>query len=436
MTQQFQSPVWPIALGSVALALAGGGAWIGQPLWATALGSAGVVAAFFAGRLTGIKAGTNVQPENTVETSASPKLNLAFEDDELRKLGRLWVPTLENQLAMANSQMERGIIDLTQEFAAIHQRLNQIVQSANTAVSVLGASSGSGHSGGLSGNVSSALEGMLTTFKQSLDEKVNILREVRGFISSAEDLKKMATSVEELAGKTNLLALNAAIEAARAGEEGRGFSIVADEVRKLSMLSAETGLKIRERVQEISSAAKRAGEAAAKMQDSDLQVLNHANTTVNSVVNQFKDVAEPLEQASHSIIQDTHAVSSGLNNAVVHFQFQDRVSQIVGHVIESMHGLRSQVELGLDSVNVQSLMTNLSSNYTMAEERQNHNAQFVAPKVPEVSPQAKPLPKREPLRAVPKTAVSKPAPVAVAEVPTPANKPAAEAGTEDDITFF
>jgi len=83
----------------------------------------------------------------------------------------------------------------------------------------------------------------------------------------------MATSVEELAAKTNLLALNAAIEAARAGEEGRGFSIVADEVRKLSMLSAETGLKIRERVQDISAAARRAGDGASKMEASDSQML-------------------------------------------------------------------------------------------------------------------------------------------------------------------
>jgi len=434
MTTQSQSPLWPLTLGSAAVALVGGATWVGQPLWTAALGAGGVIASYLAGHLAsrGARAQALTQAQTQADEQAKVQFHIAAEDDELKKLGRLWVPTLENQLAMANSQMERGITDLTQEFATIHQHLNQIVQSANTAVNVLGASSGGGQ-GGLSGNVSVALEGMLETFKRSLDEKVDILREVRGFISSAEDLKKMATSVEELAGKTNLLALNAAIEAARAGEEGRGFSIVADEVRKLSMLSAETGLKIRERVQEISSAAKRAGEAAARMQDSDLQVLHHANSTVTSVVGQFKDVAEPLEHVSHSIIEDTRAVSGGLNNAVVHFQFQDRVSQIVGHVIDSMHGLRNQVERGLDSINVQTLMSNLSNNYTMAEERQNHSTPSAVPVAPKAVIATKPVAKREPLRVVP--AAAKPTPTAAEPQPVAA-KPAADAGSEDDITFF
>jgi methyl-accepting chemotaxis protein len=62
-----------------------------------------------------------------------------------------------------------------------------------------------------------------------------------------------------------------------------------------------------------------------------------------------------------------------LNNAVVHFQFQDRVSQILGHVQESLDQMKSQLNSGLEALNVAALMHELERKYTMAEERVNHS---------------------------------------------------------------
>jgi methyl-accepting chemotaxis protein len=292
------------------------------------------------------------------------------EKVELVQLADLWVPTLNSQLSTANSQMELGIVNLAEAFSEIHSKLNDTVSAATGAAQVLGNTSGG--SNGLADHVAQSLNGMLSSIRNSFDEKAMIMQEVKGFISSTEELAKMAVSVENLAARTNLLALNAAIEAARAGEEGRGFSIVADEVRKLSMLSAETGVKIRERVQLIAAAAKKAGDGAARMETSDEKVLSQASETLSGVVDQFEQVTGPLHQASEQIIANTNQVSSSLNNAVVHFQFQDRVSQILGHVQDSLGQMKSQLHTGLEALDVATLMHELERNYTMAEERVNH----------------------------------------------------------------
>ncbi|HEX4843674.1 MAG TPA: methyl-accepting chemotaxis protein [Limnobacter sp.] len=369
---------WPLVLMISSLLALVCGAWFWQGRMGAAFGLYAALASAYAvyllmnARLA--MASVPSAAETTPELQEQAQAHAALDG-----VAALWVPTLNKQLGTANQQMEQGIVSLAQAFSDIHTQLNATVDAASGAAKVLaGTSSVHGHAAGLAENVSDSLNSMLQQIRQSFDEKSAIMEEVKGFIASTEELAKMASSVEALAAKTNLLALNAAIEAARAGEEGRGFSIVADEVRKLSMLSADTGVKIRERVQHIAQAAKRAGDGATRMQNSDQLVLKQASATLDGVVQQFEQVTTPLQQASEQIIANTHEVSASLNNAVVHFQFQDRVSQILGHVQDSLAQLQSQLHAGLDALNVNALMHELERNYTMAEERVNHAAPKVA----------------------------------------------------------
>ena len=346
------------------------GAWSGDAV-AAILGAAAALLAVWATRL---QFGSTGHVDPVAMSAEEPSLTRSTADahsqSEWLGLADQWVPTLNTQLSTANSQMEKGIVNLANAFSEIHGKLNETVELATGAADVLGNTAGNGN--GLADQVASSLNSMLGNIRSSFDEKATIMHEVKGFITSTEELAKMAASVETLAARTNLLALNAAIEAARAGEEGRGFSIVADEVRKLSMLSAETGVKIRERVKLISTAAKRAGDGASRMEVSDEEVLSQASETLHGVVSQFAQVTEPLQQASARIIENTRLVSSSLNNAVVHFQFQDRVSQILAHVQESLNQMQGQIHTGPSGLNVAALMHDLERKYTMVEERANH----------------------------------------------------------------
>lgn len=305
--------------------------------------------------------------------------------EQLQHLQRDWVPTVSSQLSSVKGQMETAIEGLTQSFADIHSQLGATSQLASDAASTLG-----GSGAGLADKVEGNLREMLESINRALEEKVSMFGEVKSFITSTDELARMACSVEDLAAKTNLLALNAAIEAARAGEDGRGFSIVADEVRKLSMLSAETGQQIRRRVEDISQAARRAGDGATRMQQSDSKLLGYAQDTVNNVVSSFQSVTEPLRGTSEQIIQNTGQIGDGLNSAVVHFQFQDRVGQILSHVDESLNALQSQLARPQD-MDINQLMSQLSRHYTMAEERINHGQrmQANAPRSAPAAPAAK-----------------------------------------------
>ncbi len=293
-------------------------------------------------------------------------------NQSLERLGAKWVPTLCAQITTASNQMETSISELTYSFSGIHQRLSQVTNSAREAVQLLDVTDQGNAQVGLACEVSKSLQSMLHQINSNFESNSQTFNEFQHFIESTKELKKLADGVEELAKKTNLLALNAAIEAARAGENGRGFSIVADEVRKLSMLSAETGQKIKNRVNEISAASQKAAQSAEKMKSADMRTMQEAGITVNQVIDRFKSVTEPLKACSESIVADSKVVTSDLNKAVVNFQFQDRVSQILAHVKESLIYFKEECNKGVEGLDVDRFLADLESRYTMAEERVNH----------------------------------------------------------------
>ncbi|MDW8321249.1 MAG: methyl-accepting chemotaxis protein, partial [Armatimonadota bacterium] len=126
---------------------------------------------------------------------------------------------------------------------------------------------------------------------QSLEQDTRVLAEqLQQLVTMASNIGGILSTIEEIAGQTNLLALNAAIEAARAGEHGRGFAVVADEVRRLAEQSAQATQQIKQIIDEVTAQA----QAAAQAMDANL-------TAVSDGVRQSLQVGQGLAEILHAV---------------------------------------------------------------------------------------------------------------------------------------
>ncbi len=303
-----------------------------------------------------------------------------------QKLGETLLPVWSGHIEASRAQMEDAVAALAQRFSGIVEQLNQTARMSDVAAE----SMASGDRGLVA--VFTAGERDLGSVVRSLHEAMSSKAAMLGKIKDLEqfirELQEMAADVARIAQQTNLLALNAAIEAARAGENGRSFAVVAQEVRKLSNMSAETGQRIAGKVNVISDAIQSTCKAAEASQVQDASSVQASETVIGSVLGQFRQATDALVESSSHLKSGRDYLQGEISEALVHLQFQDRISQIMSHVKhnidrlpEVMADTRLHYEQSreLQPIDAGALLAELEKTYAMADERAVHKGGARAP---------------------------------------------------------
>jgi len=284
------------------------------------------------------------------------------------------LPLWQRQTELARTQLEDSITDLVNRFVEINERLQAAVAaSRNTAGDMAGER-------GLAGVMSfadSELGQMVDTLSHAIEHRDQLLKEIAALSEITDELRSMGAEVAGIASQTNLLALNAAIEAARAGEFGRGFAVVADEVRTLSSRSGETGSRIGKRIEQANSTLQKTLERTGEFAQQDDERLARSTSAVREVLQQFRQSGDRILDSAHSLEQTSAQVQHNVEEIIVGLQFQDRVGQMLSHVVQDMQKLtqtldqqRNQILQGeaVDAIDIDEWMRAIKRTYTTLEQ--------------------------------------------------------------------
>jgi len=285
------------------------------------------------------------------------------EFDRLQSLVKGVLPVWSSHTELASGQCEQGVTDLAGRFAGINQRLEQALARV---------SSGGGGSDVLTviESAQRELDSLLADFRTMHESRNSLLEQISQLNQFTEELQAMAADVAAIAAQTNLLALNAAIEAARAGDSGRGFAVVADEVRKLSTQSGATGTKIAAKVDHINRAMESALSQVRQSSNADMELINRSEHTINAVLERFQGTSQSMRADAELLLGENTEIKHNIDEVLVALQFQDRVSQILAHVIGDMRKLGDKV--ANEVPDPAQWLTQLERTYTTLEQVKVH----------------------------------------------------------------
>ncbi|RUS48928.1 methyl-accepting chemotaxis protein [Cohnella sp. AR92] len=160
---------------------------------------------------------------------------------------------------------------------------------------------------------------LLNRAQEGMDRSEEIEEAVGDVVSGSEDnmtallqlegqsdsIRGIVRTIKDIAAQTNLLALNAAIEAAHAKEHGRGFSVVANEVRKLASQVEQATREANDYVTRIASRIREVGESTKNSR----LLAAESQRRIQQAVGQFKGI----EEAAHQLDKKANEIRLILN---------------------------------------------------------------------------------------------------------------------------
>jgi methyl-accepting chemotaxis protein len=293
----------------------------------------------------------------------------ADRDQVLAELGEVFEQCaggIKSQLATAHEELEQvqglfmdAIAKLVTSFTALNTQSQQQHQMALTIAS--GRDDSETGAAEVVGFETFAQE-ITATLKFVVDSTIKHSKVAMGLVEKMDQIGRQVGDIEGIVGEieaiskqTDLLALNAAIEAARAGEVGRGFAVVADEVRLLSARTSHFSQQVHDKIAQVGDSVRTAEKAIDEVASQDMNFVLQSKQRVEDMMTGVQRVNDTMATTAAELAGMTDAIGQNVNAAVTALQFQDMVTQLLGHV------KRRASELGEVSNKIASVAADLSS---------------------------------------------------------------------------
>ncbi|MDO9284313.1 MAG: methyl-accepting chemotaxis protein [Aquabacterium sp.] len=285
------------------------------------------------------------------------------------------VPVWSKQVEITRDAAADGLAKLLDTFSQISGALGDLadhLNSANPSVEV----------GALDAALDdasparTALTALLGPSQRAFDQRDAAVAELVRCSQALGELRQLGRQAREIGKHTRLVAFNASIEANRGGQGGgNGSQAVANETRMLAARMGEIGEQIERAVAGLDrslGAERLRGEIGdTTPEELRLELDVRAREALSALLGSLGTAL----RSSGEVRSSAEVLRNQLDEAFVHFQFGDRLSQMLAIVGSDMQNFARWVAAHpyATQSDAAEWLANLEGSYTMEEQRAQHH---------------------------------------------------------------
>jgi methyl-accepting chemotaxis protein len=294
--------------------------------------------------------------------------------DELKAHLALTLPVLGvmgTQLKETANQIESAVVEVCGKFQSMADRARAGVSGAAELLSGNNDSQASSSVESLIAEASRTIETLLLHTQDSAAVSNSAIERIKRVQEATDHITKSLTQLDDITIGNRLLAVNARIQAVYAGDKAAGFGGVANEIGIQAKRSAEIVELIRTVSSELRFIASSALTDLQSMVMKDQKAYMTSRVEVERVLADFRFMHNSTREFICKMQAESNSVAKEISGAVRGLQFQDRISQRIGHVVAELE--RIKTDLGAHCSDIvmdeKPVLQQLSESYTMHEER-------------------------------------------------------------------
>lgn len=281
------------------------------------------------------------------------------------------VPVWARQLHITRESADTGLSSVLQAFSEMSGALD-------TLLSQLEGMSTSAQPGAVDNAVeasSGPLSALLGPSARAFEQRDRAQSEVDHCVKTMQELMPLARQAMEIGRHTRLVAFNASIEASRDSHRDGGNEAVAHEMRLLAQRMSENGAAVHRLAEALFLRLSETRNAAVTQEVTAEELRMELDLRAREALQALMSAVGASLTTSGSVRDASAALRSHLDEAFVHFQFGDRVSQMLAIVGNDMNNfvdwVRRNPAATVDDAN--EWLRRLEASYTMEEQRSEHH---------------------------------------------------------------